>query len=153
MKVEREHIATVIIATAAVLIIVGGFASFSGLAVHAEPLTIEMYKTEFRQGEPLQAVLIISPVTFLSDESIVLYIDNNPVGAIPLKKYIDDKEIEYGLEIKNAGNNNIELINLKNPLSIQLDEFIPSPMAGNHIIRAEFSRGDALAEKGFTTVP
>jgi len=152
LRVEREQYVTVIIAAIAVLVIVGGYASFSGLAVQSDPLVIMMQKDSFSQGEVFDAELVLNPVQFLADESIVVYVDSNPVGVIALKKYLDDNSIEYGSDIKNLGESNAEIITLKHNLRVHLSDYVSLervPAGTSHTLRAEFSRGDAVAQDVF----
>ncbi len=152
MRVEREHIATAVVATIAVLVIVGGFASFSGLSVYHQPLTLELHKTEFRQGDVFDVNVVVNPVTFLADETIMVYLDGNAVAAIALKRYLDDNGIDYGSEVKNLGQNNAEIINLQAPLTVNLADYVSmEPMYPGtvHLLTVEFSRGDASAEEAF----
>jgi hypothetical protein len=150
--VEREYVATFIVAVVALLVIVGGYASFSGLAVYDEPIKIELAKTTFSQGDVFDADVVVNPVTFLADESIMVYIDNKVLGAIAIKKYLDDNGIEYGTEIKSLGQETTEIINLKDPLTVNLADFVSLEYmqpGTAHVLRVEFSRGDALAEALF----
>ncbi len=152
MRTEREHYVTIVVAVIAVLVIVGGFASFTGLSVQEEPIRISMEKSSFRQGEVFDVNVLLSPVTFFADESIVIYLDNKAVGAIALRKYLDDNGLEYGTEVKNVGQNNIEIITLMQPVSVSLADFIPLDYmhpGTTHLLRVEFSRGDAAAEEAF----
>jgi hypothetical protein len=153
MRVEREYAATFIVAIIALLVIVGGYASFSGLAVYDEPLKIEIADNSFKQSDVFDVNVVVNPVTFMSDESIMVYVDNNAVGAIAIKQYLDDNGIEYGTEVKNLGQNNIEIMTLKDPLLVNLADHVsleylhPGTI---HIIKVEFSRGDAVAENVFS---
>ncbi|MFH1064643.1 MAG: hypothetical protein V1729_06175 [Candidatus Woesearchaeota archaeon] len=152
MEVEREHIATFVVATIAVLVIVGGFASFSGLSVYDQPLKLELQKTEFMQGDVFDANVVVNPVTFMADETIMVYIDGNAVAAIALKRYLDDNDIDYGSEVKNLGQNNVEIINLQGPLTVNLADYVSmEPMYPGtvHILSVEFSQGDAAAQESF----
>jgi hypothetical protein len=152
MRTEREYLVPVIVTMIAVLVIIGGYASFSGLAVYNAPITIETAKDAFRQSDVFDANVLVNPVTFLADESIMIYLDNNAVGAVAIKKYLDDNDIEYGSEFQNLGQNNIEVVNLRNPLQVNLADFITlegMQPGTTHIIRVEFSRGDAVAEAVF----
>lgn len=152
MRTEREHYVTIVVAIIAIVVIVGGFASFTGLSVQEEPIRISMEKNLFRQGEIFDVNVLLSPVTFFADESIVIYIDNKAVGAIALRKYLDDNGLEYGTEVKNLGQNNIEIITLMQPVSVSLADFITLDYmhpGTTHLLRVEFSRGDAVAEDVF----
>jgi len=151
LRAEREHIVTLIVAAIAMLVIFGGFASFSGLAVHNDPLVIVKAKGTFARGDVFDVAVQLAPVTFMADESIVLYLDDNVVGVIALKKYLDDNGVDYGTEIKNLGQNNQEILTLMNPVSINLADYVSLEMmaAGTHTLRAEFSLGDAYAEDVF----
>jgi len=152
MRTEREYLVPVIVTMIAVLVIIGGYASFSGLAVYDAPLAISMAKDTFRQSDVFDVNVLVNPVTFMADESIMIYLDNNAVGAVAIKKYLDDNDIEYGSEFQNLGQNNIEVVNLRNPLQVNLADFITlegMQPGTTHIIRAEFSRGDAVAEAVF----
>jgi hypothetical protein len=152
MRVEREHVATAVIAVIAVLVIVGGFASFSGLSVHEETLKIEMAKAVFRQSDVFDANVVVSPVTFMADESMMVYVDGRAVGVVALKQYLDDNGIDYGSEYKNLGQNNVEIVTLKNLLTIHLAEHVNLEHLRpgmTHSLRVEFSKGDAYADGSF----
>ncbi len=152
IRVEREHYVTVIVAVAAILMIVGGYASFTGLATQSEPLALSVEKDAFRQGDVFDVNVNVGPVTFMSDESIIIYVDDTAVGVIAVKKYLDSNSIEYGTEVKNLGRNNVEIINLKEPLTINLADYVSLEYlrpGTTHILKAEFSRGDASAEEIF----
>ena len=43
MRTAREQYVTLIVAAIAVLVIIGGFASFTGLSAYDEPLRIEIW--------------------------------------------------------------------------------------------------------------
>lgn len=152
MRAHREHFVTLIVAAIAVLVIVGGYASFTGLAAYDAPVRLDMVKRSFGQGDVFDVNVIVSPMTFMSDESILLYIDNKAVGVVALKQYLDDSGISYGVDVKNLGQNNVEIVNLKDPLSINLADYVSLEYmhpGTTHILKAEFSRGDALAEEVF----
>ena len=152
MRTQREHAVTLIIAAIAIIVIVGGYASFTGLAAYDAPLRLEMVKSSFNQGDVFDVNVIVNPVTFMSDESILLYIDNQAVGVVALRQYLDDNSISYGVDVKNLGQNNVEVINLKNPLSINLADHVSLEYmhpGTTHIMKVEFSRGDAVAEEVF----
>ena len=152
MRTQRENIVTLIVASIAILVIVGGYASFTGLAAYDAPIRLEMEKSSFSQGDVFDANVVLNPVTFMADESLILYIDKKAVGVIALKQYLDDNSISYGVDVKNLGQNNAEIVNLKDPLSINLADYVsleymhPGTM---HTVRVEFSRGDAAAEGVF----
>lgn len=152
IRAEREYYVTFIVATIAVLFIVGGFASFTGLSVQDEAISIAMAKESFRPSDVFDVTLILNPVTFMADESIIIYIDSNAVGAVAIKKYLDDNGIEYGREVKDAGQNSIQVINLRDRLMINLADHVQLEYmrpGTKHILRAEFSRGDAAADAVF----
>lgn len=152
MRAEREHYVTILVAVIAIVVIVGGFASFTGLSVQEEPIQIMMEKNTFKRGDVFDARVVLSPVTFLADESIMIYIDNKAVGAIALKKYLDDNNLEYGTEVKNLGQNNAEIITLMQPVTVSLADHMTLDRmhpGTTHILRVEFSRGDAVAEEVF----
>ena len=149
---HKEQIASLVVAIIAVLVIVGGYASFSGLASYDPPLKLEMAKKSFLAGDVFDANLVVSPVTLMSDESIIIYLDNIAVGAIAVKRYLNDNGIDFGTQNENAGRNNIDIINLKHKLSINLADYVNLDSVlpgGTHKIRAEFSRGNAVAEEVF----
>lgn len=152
MRVEREYIATFIVAMVAILVIVGGYASFSGLAVQDDPLSIEMEKSTFKQSDVFDVDIVVNPVTFMSDETIMVYVDNEVIGAIAIKKYLDQTGQDYGTEIKNLGMNNEEIITLRDPLTVSLADLLSLEglhPGTTHLLRVEFSRGDAVAEDVF----
>jgi hypothetical protein len=154
MRTEREYAVTFIIATIAALVIIGGYASFSGLASYSEPLSIEMAEKTFARGDVFDVNVVLSPVTFMADESIVVYIDGQAVGVVAIKKYLDDNRIDYGRELKSLGQNNAEIINLKAPLKVNLADYVLLEYlgTGGHSLRVEFSRGDAAAQEVFGIV-
>jgi hypothetical protein len=152
MRTEKEYLVTFIVTLVAVLVIVGGYASFSGLATYDAPISIGLAKDSFRQSDVFDADIVLRPVTFMADESLMVYVDNSAVGVVAIKKYLDDNKIEYGTEYQNAGQNNIEVLNLRDPLRVNLADFIKleAMVPGTtHILRVEFSRGDAVAEEVF----
>jgi hypothetical protein len=153
MRGGRELIVPIVVTLIAVLVIVGGYASFSGLATYSTPLSIEMAKKAFKRGDVFDANILVNPVTLLADESIMIYVDNNAVGAVAIKRYLDDNRIEYGTEFQNLGQNSAEVMNLKNPLQVNLADFITleGTLPGTtHVLKVEFSRGDASAEEVFS---
>ncbi|MBW2971499.1 hypothetical protein KY359_00545 [Candidatus Woesearchaeota archaeon] len=153
IRAQREYYVTFIVAAIAIAVIVGGFASFTGLSVQADPLSIEMAKTAFRQSDVFDADVLLSPVTFMADESLMIYIDGKAVGVVALKRHLDQNSIEYGTEIKDLGQDNVQIINLREHLRVNLAEYVsleylqPGTV---HLLRVEFSRGDALAEAVFS---
>jgi len=151
METKGEFVVTVLISIIALLVIVGGFASFSGLATYAPPITIETAKQQFRQGDVFDVTTTINPTTLLADESMTVYVDGNLAGVVAIKKYLDDNKIDYGSEIKNLGENNIKVINMQNKLTINLADLVSpeSISIGEHILRVELSGGDASAETAF----
>lgn len=152
LRSERENYVTVIVSVIAILVIVGGYASFTGMAVEQDPLVIVMLDDEFRQSDVFDVDVVLNPVQFLADETVVVYLNNNPVGVIALKKYLDDNDIDYGTSVKNVGQNNVEVITLRNPLMINLADYVSLenfPADSSHVLRVEFSRGDAGAEEIF----
>ena len=152
MRTAREQYVTLIVAAIAVLVIIGGFASFTGLSAYDEPLRIEMEGDSFSQGDVFDADVVVNPVTFMADESLMIYVDGNAVGVVALKKYLDDNALDYGTEVKNLGQNNAEIITLSRPLSVSLADYISVAQmhpGTTHILRVEFSRGDAAAEEVF----
>ncbi len=152
MLVEREHIVTIIVAVIALLAIVGGYASFSGLSVYEQPVQLELTKSSFAQSDIFDANILLNPVTFLHDESIMIYFDNEPIGVVAIKKYLDDNRIEYGTEYQNLGTNNIQIMNLEHQLKISLADYITleSVQTGSHTVRVELSKGDASADAIFS---
>ncbi|MBU2561533.1 MAG: hypothetical protein KKD17_04490 [Nanoarchaeota archaeon] len=152
IRAEREYYVTFIVATIAVLVIVGGFASFTGLSVQDDAISIEMSKESFRPSDVFDVTITLSPVTFMADESIMIYIDGSAVGAVAIKKYLDSNGIDYGREVKDPGQNNIQVINLKDRLRVNLADYVQLEYmrpGTKHILRVEFSRGDAAAEEVF----
>jgi hypothetical protein len=152
MRAQREHAVTLIIAAIAIIVIVGGYASFTGLAAYDAPLRLDMEKSSFSKGDVFDVNVIVNPVTFMSDESILLYIDNQAMGVVALRQYLDDNGISYGVDVKNLGQNNVEVLNLKDPLSINLADYVSLEYmhpGTTHIMKVEFSRGDAVAEEVF----
>ncbi|MBW2963944.1 hypothetical protein KY363_00655 [Candidatus Woesearchaeota archaeon] len=152
MGPEREYAVAVFVAVAAILIIVGGYASFSGLAVRADPLDIELYKGTFSQSDVFDANIVVNPATFLADESLVIYLDDKPSGIVALKQYLDENGYDYGSDAKNAGTNNVEIITMLSPFRVSLADYISLDKAqsgSTHKVRVEFSRGDAAAEATF----
>jgi len=155
MFVEREQIVTLLVALTAIIVILGGYASFSGLAAYDSPVSIEMQKSTFKQSDVFDVNVVLNPVTFMSDESIMIYIDNEAVGAVAIKKYLDENMIEYGTETKSVGANSIEIMNLKYPIKINLaDHISPEYLHPGtvHMITIEFSRGDSSAEGTFNII-
>ena len=152
MRVEREHFVTVIIAAIAILVVVGGYASFSGLVAYEAPLNIEMNKKTFKQSDVFDVNVLVTPVTLLADDSIMVSVDNKAIGVIAIKKYLDDNNADYGKEIKNMGQNNLEIINLKNPLTVNLADFVSLDYLGPdtmHVLKVEFSNGEGGIEEVF----
>jgi len=151
METKGEFVVTVLIAIIALLVIVGGFASFSGLATYAPPITVEMAKQQFRQGDVFDVTTTVNPTTLLAEESMTIYVDGNLAGVVAIKKYLNDNKIDYGSEFKNVGANNIEVITLQNRLIINLADLVSpeSLSVGDHILRVELSGGDASAETAF----
>lgn len=152
MRTEREHYVTIIVTVIAMVVIVGGFASFSGLSVYEDPIRIELEKSVFKNGDVFDTSVVLNPVTFMADDSLMVYIDGKALGVVALKKYLDDNSIEYGSEIKNLGQNNAEILTLKNPLSINLADYVSLEFlhpGTTHVIKVEFSKGDAVAEEVF----
>ena len=146
--IPREQVVTLTIAAIAIIFIVGGFASMSGLSVYEEPLQIEMYATSFEKGDVFDVNIRVGTMTVLSDETMMIYIDGNPGGAVALKKYFDENRIEYGTEYKQLGTNSVEIMSTVQPIVINLADYIQLEMMseGSHSLRVEFSRGDAVAE-------
>ena len=70
MRTQREHIVSLIVAVIAILVIVGGYAAFTGLSVYEEPLMILMAENSFRQSDVFDVSVVVNPVTFMADESI-----------------------------------------------------------------------------------
>jgi hypothetical protein len=151
MRTEREYVVTFIVATIAILIIVGGYASFSGLASYDAPLRIEMAKKTFSRGDVFDTTVVLNPVTFMADETLMVYVDGQAVGVVAIKKYLDDNRIDYGRDIKSLGRNSAEILNLKDPLKVNLADYVTLEYlgTGGHSLRVEFSRGDAMAEEVF----
>lgn len=152
MRTEREHYVTMVVAVIALLVIFGGFASFTGLSVQEDSLMIEIAKSSFRNSDVFDAAILLSPVTFMADDSVMVYVDSEAIGVIALKKYLDDNELEYGTEVKNLGQNNMEIMTLKYPVKISLADFLDLEYMRSgttHILRVEFSKGDAFAEEVF----
>ena len=151
MRLEKEFLVPFVIALIAILIIAGGYASFSGLATYEQPISIEMNKAAFLQSNVFDVNVVVSPMTFLADESIMAYVDGNLAGVVALKKYLDENMIDYGLEYKNLGQNNVQIMNLQSSLKINLADLVSleSLSAGTHTVSVEFSRGDAKAESSF----
>ncbi|MBW2966895.1 hypothetical protein KY362_00255 [Candidatus Woesearchaeota archaeon] len=152
MAIEREHLIALFLCAVAILVIVGGYASFSGLATAAQPLQIEMVQKTFSKSDVFDVNVIVNPVTLLADESLMIYLDNEAVGVIALKQYLDTNGIEYGTEIKNLGQNSAEIINLKSSTRISLADHISTEFmypGTTHILRVELSQGEAVAEDAF----
>jgi hypothetical protein len=151
MRAEKEFIVPFIVTVIAILVIVGGYASFSGLATYDTPISVEMGKAAFQQGEVFDVNAIVSPMTLLADETLMVYVDGNLAGVVALKKYLDDNRIDYGLEYKNLGQNNVQIMNMQSSLRINLADLVSleSLARGEHILSVELSRGDARAEATF----
>ena len=152
MRTEREQYVTLIVTVIAMVVIVGGFASFSGLSVYEDPIRIESAKSSFRNSDVFDISVVLNPVTFMADDSLVVYVDGKALGVVALKNYLNDNGIEYGVEIKNLGQNNVEILTLKNPLSISMADYVSLEFLHpgmTHVIKVEFSKGDAFAEEVF----
>lgn len=152
MGAEREYAVAVFVGIIAILIIVGGYASFSGLAVRADPLSIELSKGTFKQSDVFDANIVVSPATFLADETLVIYMNDKASGVVALKKYLDENDYDYGTEVKNAGSNNVEIITMLSPFRVSLADYISLDQAqsgSTHRVRVEFSRGEVSADVAF----
>ncbi|MFC1741583.1 hypothetical protein ACFL3V_03540 [Nanoarchaeota archaeon] len=153
MLVEREHVVTVFMAVIVMLIILGGYASFSGLSVYQETLVIEMAKDSFSQGDVFDVTVVLNPVTLMSDDSLMIYVDGNAIGVVAIKKYLDENGIAYGSEFKNSGQNNIEIITMRDRLLVNLADHVSlehmSPGSA-HALMVELSKGEASAEGIFS---
>ncbi len=151
MLVERETFVALFISLVAILVVVGGFASFTGLSVHEAPLVLNFHKASFSRGDVFDVSVDLSPATFLQDESLVIYVDEVPVSVVALQKYLDDNQIDYGLDFENAGKNNIKVMTLKNKLSVNLADFVSLDdlQPGSHSLKVSLSQGDASADGNF----
>ena len=123
----------------------------SGLSTYEDPLKIEMPGTSFSQGDIFDVNVDVGAMTVMADETIVIYVDARPSGAVLLKQYFDENRVDYGTEYKNLGQNSVEVISTVQPISINLADYVSldSIAPGSHTLRIEFSRGDAWAEEGF----
>jgi hypothetical protein len=151
MAQQRENLVTLFVAAVAILVIIGGYASFSGLASYESPLKIELSKESYSQSDVFDANVLLTPVTLFSDETIMIYIDGRAIGVIAIKKYLDDNRIEYGTETKDAGKTTVEIINMKSRLKVNLADYVTLDSLGleEHTVRVEFSKGEAFSEKSF----
>lgn len=153
MGPEKEYVVTIFISIIAILIITGGYASFSGLAVREDTLEVEMHKTVFKRSDVFDVTVKIKPVMFMAEESIMVYLDDKAIAVIALKKYLDDNGLDYGVDVKNLGENNQEIITLREPLLVNLAEYVsveymqPGTM---HRVTVELSVGEARAEGLFS---
>ena len=147
MIVPREHVVTITIAVIAVLFIIGGYASMSGLSTYEAPLRIEMTRATYSQGDVFDANVNVGAVTMMSDESVMVYVDGVLSGAIVLKQYFDDNRVDYGTDYRS----NIEIMSTLDPIMINLADHVSleTLKPGPHIVRVEFSRSDAVAESEF----
>jgi len=152
MQTKGEYLVSIFLAIIALLVIVGGYASFSGLATYNPPISIEMAKQAYLRSDVFDVNAAMSPATILADETMTVYMDNNLAGVVAIKKYLDENRIEYASEYRNAGENNIQVINLKDKLAINMADLIAldSLNAGQHTVRVELSIGDASAEQAFS---
>ena len=135
----NEKTAVLVICSVLALAIITGFVSFTGMAVYNIPLAFDMEKS-YSNSDVFDADLIINAKEVSDTETMVVYLDNNPVGIIPLKNYLDANSINYKEEehiliLKEKFNinlaNHIDLNNLK---------------TGNHLIRARFSEIDVAVD-------
>jgi len=72
MLAQRETMVSLFIAAVAILVVIGGFASFSGLAAYSGTLSLDFSKSSFSGTDAFDVDLIIEPVTLMADESAVV---------------------------------------------------------------------------------
>ena len=151
MHVMREHMVTVTIAVIAILFVVGGFASMSGLSTYDELISIDVVKDSFSRGDVFDVSVGIGLMTVMADETLMIYIDDAPAGAVILKKYFDENRVRYGVDVRTVGTNSIEVISTLEPMRVNLADYVllDSMASGSHLLKVEFSRGDAGAEAVF----
>jgi hypothetical protein len=151
MMPQREYFVTILLAVVAVLVIVGGYASFNGLAVNTDPLLIDMPRDSFRQSDIFDVNIILNPITFISEETVVIYLDNSVIAAIPLRQYVEDNSLSYTVETRELGGSSVTLLTLNEPAIISLSEVVSleSLQKKSHLIRVEFSVGDVTAAETF----
>lgn len=151
MRPQKEHIVTILLAIVAILVIIGGYASFSGLAVNTDPLMIDMSRDSFRQSDVFDVNIILNPITFISEETVVIYLDNSVIAALPLRQYVEDNSLSYTIETRELGSGSVTLLALNEPAIISLADVISleSLQKKSHLLRVEFSVGDVSAAKTF----
>jgi hypothetical protein len=148
MAVEREHVVALVISFVAILFIVGGFASFSGLATYSNTaLKIDVEKDGFKHSDVLDASVIISLDTVLYDETLTLSMDGSVVKSVSLFDYISANGLLFSVEEKEG----VKVLRLGEPVRVHLSEFInlESVASGKHSLDAGLGKGDVKASAYF----
>lgn len=148
MLVEREAFVSLFIAAVAILTVVVGFAAFSGLSVYNEVMSLDFEKASFDQGDVFDVYVDLIPSSYLYDESLVVYVDDNLVSVISLKKFFDDNKITYGEDMKN----NVHIISIGSKARINLADFVPldSLTSGHHNLKVYLSQAEMSQTAAFS---
>jgi hypothetical protein len=147
VHLPREQFVTATIAIIAILCVIGGYSALSGLTTYSAPVIINMQKDTFLRSDVFDVTAKLNTVTLLSDETLMIYVDAQPAGAVVLKKYLDDNGYQYGTEKKS----DVDIISTLQQININLAEYIElSALApGRHLLEVGLSQGKIATYKEF----
>lgn len=147
MIFERENVVAVVISVIAVLFIVGGFASFSGLSTYSG-LSLNLERATFARGDIFGAEVVVALDSVLSDETLILKLDGIPFKTIDFQDYVTASGLRHSLEEKGG----LSVLRLGEPVKIHLSDFVTvdSLANGGHQIDASLSKGELTARGKFS---
>jgi hypothetical protein len=147
MPLPRETYVTLTVCAIAILFILGGYASLTGLATYDSPVDIALAKAKFSKGDVFDATVTISLITLFSDETIMIYLDGTPAGAVMLRQYMDMNLFKYTAENREGG----EVLNMAHEVFLNLADYVSleSLAPGKHTVQVALSKAQVGATEEF----
>lgn len=149
MVFEREHVVAIVISIIAVLFVVGGFASFSGLATYSNTaLTIHIEKERFASSDIFDAEIFVNSNTVLDDETVRLQLDGVSFQTINLLEYVSVRNLRHRVEERNG----ITFLQLDEPVRIHLADYVNLDAVARrkHTIGAKLGKAGTEVQARFT---
>ncbi|MBI5398882.1 hypothetical protein HZB03_05450 [Candidatus Woesearchaeota archaeon] len=147
MSMYRENVVAVVISLIAILFVIGGFASFSGLAAYNNVLMLASEKDVFAPSDVLGVEVVVNLDTVLADETLTLALDGSVFDVVNLKDYAASNNLRYSV----AERNGVSVVYLGEPVRVHLAQYVDLSQVspGKHSLAARLDRSNVEVQETF----
>ncbi|MBI4738562.1 hypothetical protein HY772_03220 [Candidatus Woesearchaeota archaeon] len=145
---DRENVVAVVISLIAILFIVGGFASFSGLATYSHnALVLTTEKGTFSPSDVFDAEVVVNLDAVLADETLTLALDGSTFKVINLKEYAVLNNLRSSVEERNGAS----VVHLDELVRVHLAQYVDLSQlsSGKHSLVARLDRSGVEVQETF----